>query len=168
MLTVCLEDALRLHGKPEVFNSAQGSQFTSEAFTGVLKREDITISMDGRGRAFDNIFVERLWRNVKYEDVYLNGYATMGELLMGLTKYFAFYNDERMHQSLGNKTPDVVYASGIGGGALIVDRFPRKAEELPVALRSTGTLSTENDDQKTNSKPGQRRPAVVEIGGSLN
>ena len=142
MLTVCLEDALRLHGKPEVFNSAQGSQFTREAFTGVLKREDITISMDGRGRAFDKIFVERLWRNVKYEDVYLNGYATMGELLMGLTKYFAFYNDERMHQSLGNKTPDVVYASGIGGGALIVDRFPRKAEEFPVALRLTGTFAT--------------------------
>ena len=127
----CLEDALRLHGKPEVFNSDQGSQFTSEAFTGVLKREDITISMDGRGRAFDNIFVERLWRNVKYEDVYLNGYATMGELLIGLTKYFAFYNDERMHQSLGNKTPDVVYSSGIGGGALIVDRFPGKGRRTP-------------------------------------
>ena len=81
----CLEDALREHCKPEVFNSDQGTQFTSEAFTGVLKREGITISMDGRGRAFDNIFVERLWRSVKHEDVYLNGYATMGELLIGLT-----------------------------------------------------------------------------------
>jgi putative transposase len=150
----CLEDALRIHGKPEVFNSDQGSQFTSEAFTGVLQREGVTISMDGRGRAFDNIFVERLWRNVKYEDVYIMGYATMGELLIGLTKYFAFYNGERMHQSLENKTPDVVYASGVGGGALIVDRFPRKAEELPVPLRSTGTLSTESDDQKANSKTG--------------
>jgi transposase InsO family protein len=80
----CLEEALRRHGKPEIFNSDQGSQFTSDAFTGVLKREGITISMDGRGRAFDNIFVERLWRNVKHEDVYLKGYATMIELTVGL------------------------------------------------------------------------------------
>ena len=164
----CLEDALRHHGRPEIFNSDQGSQFTSEAFTGVLKRGGITISMDGRGRAFDNIFVERLWRNVKYEDVYLNGYATMGELLIGLTKYFAFYNGERMHQSLGNQTPDAVYASEMGGGALIVDKFPRKGEELPVALRSTGSSSDQTNGQKTNSKPGQRRPAAVEIEGSLN
>jgi putative transposase len=164
----CLEDALRLHGKPDIFNSDQGSQFTSEAFTGVLKRGGITISMDGRGRAFDNIFVERLWRNVKYEDVYLNGYATMGELLIGLTKYFAFYNGERMHQSLGNQTPDAVYASEMGGGALIVDKFPCKGEELPVALRSTGSSSDQTNGQKTNSKPGQRRPAAVEIEGSLN
>ena len=81
----CLEDALRSHGTPEIFNSDQGSQFTSDAFTGVLKREGITISMDGRGRAFDNIFVERLWRSVKHEDVYLNGYGNMGELMLGLT-----------------------------------------------------------------------------------
>ncbi len=88
----CLEEALRTHDKPEIFNSDQGSQFTSEAFTGVLKREDIAISMDGRGRAFDNIFVERLWRSVKHEDVYLKGYGSMGELMLGLTEYFAFYN----------------------------------------------------------------------------
>jgi putative transposase len=74
----CLEDALRAHGQPEIFNSDQGAQFTSEAFTDVLKREDIVISMDGRGRVFDNLFVERLWRNVKYEDVYLKGYACGG------------------------------------------------------------------------------------------
>jgi putative transposase len=73
----CLEDALREHGKPEVFNSDQGSQFTSVAFTNVLKREAIAISMDGRGRAYDNIFVERLWRSVKHENVYLHGYTTM-------------------------------------------------------------------------------------------
>jgi len=77
----------------------------------VLKREGVTISMDGRGRAFDNIFVERLWRNVKHEDVYLNGYASMDELLLGLTKYFAFYNGERPHQALDYKTPDEVYQS---------------------------------------------------------
>ena len=80
----CLEEALRNYGKPDIFNSDQGAQFTSAGFTGVLQREEIKISMDGRGRAFDNIFVERLWRNVKYEDVYLNGYATMGQLMVGL------------------------------------------------------------------------------------
>jgi putative transposase len=128
----CLEDALRLHGKPEVFNSDQGAQFTSTAFTGVLLREGITISMDGRGRAFDNIFVERLWRSVKHEDVYLNGYATMGELLVGLSKYFAFYNAERPHQGLGHQTPDAVYANAAGGGALIVDKYgPPKS--VPIA-----------------------------------
>ena len=139
----CLEEALRHHGRPEVFNSDQGAQFTSEAFTGVLKREGITISMDGRGRAFDNIFVERLWRSVKHEDVYLKGYGTMGELLTGLTQYFAFYNGERMHQALQYKTPDEVYASASGGGALIVDKFPRPLVELPVSLRCTGSSTSE-------------------------
>jgi putative transposase len=119
----CLEDALREHGKPEVFNSDQGSQFTSKSFTDVLKREDVDISMDGRGRALDNIFVERLWRNVKHEDVYLKGYANMAELMVGLAQYFAFYNEERPHQSLGYQTPASVYYSGVGGGALIVDKY---------------------------------------------
>ena len=131
----CLEDALRVHGKPEVFNSDQGSQFTSNAFTGVLKREGIAISMDGRGRALDNIFVERLWRSVKYEDVYLQGYGTMGELTVGLARYFAFYNGERPHQSLGNRTPHEVYASGRGGGAKIVDKFGGAREESLAPLR---------------------------------
>jgi putative transposase len=121
----CLEEALRNYGKPEIFNSDQGSQFTSADFTGVLKREEIKISMDGRGRAFDNIFVERLWRNVKYEDIYLKGYATVGELILGLSEYFALYNSERPHQSLQYKTPDVVYASAKGGGALIIDKYAR-------------------------------------------
>ena len=98
--TDCFEEALLSYDKPEIFNTDQGSQLTNEAFTGVLKREGITISMDGRGRVFDNIFVERLWRNVKHEDVYLNGYASMDELLLGLTKYCAFYNGERPHQAL--------------------------------------------------------------------
>ena len=128
----CLEEALRSHGKPEIFNSDQGCQFTSESFTGVLKREGIVISMDGRGRAFDNIFVERLWRNVKHEDVYLKGYASMEELLIGLTKYFVFYNHERPHQSLGDQTPAVVYRDATGGGAVIVDKYPRVVEASPV------------------------------------
>lgn len=119
----CLEDALREHGRPMVFNSDQGSQFTSVAFTDVLKREVVDISMDGRGRAFDNIFVERLWRNVKHEDVYLKGYANMAELMVGLAQYFAFYNEERPHQSLGYQTPASVYRSGVGGGALIIDKY---------------------------------------------
>jgi len=125
----CLEDALREYGSPAVFNSDQGSQFTSAAFTDVLKREGVAISMDGRGRALDNIFVERLWRNVKHEDVYLKGYANMAELTVGLAQYFAFYNVERPHQSLGYHTPDEVYASGVGGGAVIVDKFGTRERE---------------------------------------
>jgi len=121
----CLEEALRHHGRPEVFNSDQGSQFTSQAFTDVLHREDVQISMDGRGRAFDNIFVERLWRNVKYEDVYLKGYSTITELTLGLTDYFGFYNQERPHQALGYLTPSVVHATGQGGGAIIQERFSK-------------------------------------------
>jgi putative transposase len=89
----------------------------------VLSRERVAISMDGRGRALDNIFVERLWRNVKHEDVYLKGYASMGELTVGLAQYFAFYNAERPHQSLGYATPDQVYRSATGGGALIADKI---------------------------------------------
>ena len=133
----CLEAALRHHGRPEVFNSDQGSQFTSLAFTDVLKREGVTISMDGRGRALDNIFVERLWRNVKYEDVYLKGYANMAELMVGLAQYFAFYNAQRPHQSLSYQTPDQVHRDGIGGGALIVDRFGDDGE-APQEKSSTG------------------------------
>jgi len=133
----CLEEALRRYGKPEIFNTDQGSQFTSESFTDVLKREGITISMDGRGRAFDNIFVERLWRNVKHEDVYLNGYASACELTIGLAKYFAFYNTERPHQSLGNKTPQAVYVSGVGGGALIVQKYKEKAKDKGEPISNT-------------------------------
>lgn len=121
----CLEDALRQYGKPEIFNTDQGSQFTSEYFTGVLKRENISISMDGRGRALDNIFVERLWRTIKYEDIYLKGYGNIPELYLGLTKYIEFYNHERPHQALSYCTPNDVYRDGEGGGARIVEKFKR-------------------------------------------
>lgn len=124
----CLEDALKNHGKPLIFNSDQGSQFTSHAFTDVLTREGIQISMDGRGRALDNIYVERLWRNVKYEDIYLRGYEKMGELMLGLTQYFTFYNHERSHQSLSYHTPDEVYYTGEYGGAYIPDKFSATAQ----------------------------------------
>ena len=124
----CLEEALHHFGTPEIFNTDQGSQFTSEAFTEVLKRRGIRISMDGRGRAADNIFVERLWRSVKYEEVYLKDYASVLELLLGLTTYFEFYNGERPHQALADRTPNRIYATGQGGGARIVDKFGKEAE----------------------------------------
>jgi putative transposase len=95
--------------KPEIFNTDQGSQFTSCAFTGILKERAIAISMDGRGRALDNIFVERLWRSVKYEEVYLHDYETVPQAVMGLGRYFKFYNRERLHQSLDYRTPEAVY-----------------------------------------------------------
>jgi putative transposase len=122
----CLEQSLRSYGTPEIFNTDQGCQFTSEAFTGVLKFHNIAISMDGRGRALDNIFVERLWRSVKHEDVYLKGYVNMPGLQLGLSEYFEFYNTERPHQSLGNLTPIQVYQTGSGGGARIVDKFKER------------------------------------------
>lgn len=124
----CLEEAITLYGAPAIFNSDQGSQFTSDAFTGVLLNNGITISMDGRGRALDNIFVERLWRTVKYEEVYLKQHSNMPDLLMGLTQYFQFYNQERRHQALDYQTPDEVYKTASGGGAKIVDKFNGTAE----------------------------------------
>lgn len=124
----CLEQAVQTYEAPETFNTDQGGQFTSTAFTGALKTHGITISMDGRGRALDNIFVERLWRSVKHEDVYLQGYATLPELLLGLTEYFVFYNTERMHQSRDYCTPDEVYRTASGGGASIVDKLTARKE----------------------------------------
>ena len=104
-----LERAIRLHGTPDIFNTDQGSQFTSEAFTNVLKSNDIKISMDGKGRWMDNVFIERLWRSVKYENVYIHDYTTADALRQGLNRYFQYYNFERTHQSLDNLTPAEVY-----------------------------------------------------------
>lgn len=103
-----LENALKT-SKPEIFNSDQGSQFTSNDFTEILEKGGICISMDGKGRAYDNIFVERLWRSVKYEEVYLHQYLTVSEARRGLNQYFMFYNTERIHESLGYKTPHEIY-----------------------------------------------------------
>lgn len=97
------------HGRPEIFNTDQGSQFTSEDFTGRLEKHGIDISMDGRGRAIDNIFVERLWRTVKYEEVFLKDYLDVVDAIANLKNYFGFYNRERPHQSLGYQTPAAVY-----------------------------------------------------------
>jgi putative transposase len=107
-----LETALR-GGRPEIFNTDQGAQFTSRAFTERLRQGGVQISMDGRGRALDNVFVERLWRTVKYEEVYLREYSTVREAQQGLGRYFGFYNDERLHQALGYRTPAAVYR-GLG------------------------------------------------------
>jgi putative transposase len=104
-----LEEALLRYGNPEIFNSDQGAQFTSAEFIGVLTKRGVSISMDGRGRALDNVFVERLWRSVKYEDVFLKGYRTIPEAREGLTRYFEFYNNARYHQGLGYKKPAEVY-----------------------------------------------------------
>ncbi len=108
-----LEDALSQHGRPEIFNTDQGSQFTSDGFTGTLEAHDVTISMDGKGRCMDNIFVERLWRSLKYEEVYLHAYATVAEAKAGIGAWISFYNDERQHQSLGYRTPRRVYEEGL-------------------------------------------------------
>ena len=104
-----LHDALEKHGKPEIFNTDQGSQFTGAAFTGVLADNAIAISMDGKGAWRDNVFVERLWRSLKYEDIYLKAYRNIRDLDIGLAGWFAFYNHERLHQSLAYRTPAEVY-----------------------------------------------------------
>jgi len=104
-----LEEALG-QGTPEVFNTDQGVQFTAGAWVGRLERAGVSVSMDGRGRCLDNVFVERLWRSVKYEDLYLKRYESVPELECGLRAYFAFYNTERVHQSLDYRTPAAVYA----------------------------------------------------------
>jgi len=113
-----LEEALLRFGKPQIFNTDQGSQFTSMAFTGTLERAGIQISMDGRGRWMDNVFIERLWRSLKHEDVYLKGYADGRELHEGLADWIAFYNDRRPHQALGHRAPMAVWRSGIAARAV--------------------------------------------------
>ena len=104
-----VEDAIHRHGKPEIFNTDQGSQFTSEAFTGLLKQHDIRISMDGKGCWRDNVFVERLWRSIKYEEVYLKAYDSVTHARESLGRYIRFYNSVRPHSSLDRRTPDEVY-----------------------------------------------------------
>ena len=106
-----LEEAITRYGCPEIFNTDQGSQFTAEAFTDTLRSKSIAISMDGKGRWMDNIFIERLWKSVKYEDIYLKAYGSMAEVKKGLAAYFTFYNEKRWHQNFDRKTPAMVYFS---------------------------------------------------------
>jgi putative transposase len=126
-----LEEALARFGKPDIFNTDQGSQFTSAAFTGTLIAAAIKISMDGRGRWMDNVFIERLWRSLKYEDVYLKGYADGREAKAGIASWMAFYNLQRPHQALGNRTPMAVWRDGTTSG------FDGLAVDMTLALRAS-------------------------------
>ena len=136
-----LEEALARFGKPEIFNTDQGSQFTSAAFTGTLAAAGIKISMDGRGRWMDNVFIERLWRSLKYEDIYLKGYADGREAKAGIASWTAFYNHQRPHQALANRTPMAVWRDGITGAldGQAVDMTPRVAVR---GLGNAGALPT--------------------------
>ena len=108
-----LEEAIEKYGSPEIFNTDQGSQFTAEVFTNTLLSNNIAISMDGKGRWMDNVFIERLWKSVKYEDIYLKSYGSMTETRRGLIEYFKFYNEKRWHQNFDRQTPSMVYFNSL-------------------------------------------------------
>jgi putative transposase len=131
-----LEEALARFGKPEIFNTDQGSQFTSQAFTGALERAGVRISMDGRGRFLDNIFIERLWRSLKHEDIYLKHYGDGREARAGIASWIAFYNSRRPHQALGYKTPMSVWRLGTTGA------LDEKAVDMTLRLDNAGALPT--------------------------
>jgi len=165
-----LEEALSRYGRPDIFNTDQGSQFTSDDFTGILKRHGITISMDGKGRCMDNIFVERLWRSLKYEEVYLHAYATVAEAKAGIGAWLGFYNTERPHQSLGYRTPRQIYQQGLWicgrsalptGCASPASRASSESGEM-LAFAHIPTSTTTNhgfDIDEVNSRRG--KPAVA-------
>jgi putative transposase len=135
-----LREAIAKHGVPEIFNTDQGTQFTSQEFIGVLTENNISISMDGRGRCLDNIFIERLWRTVKYQNVYLKGYQTIPEARAGLTEYFEFYNKRKFHQGLDNKTPWQVYCQEQCGA--VVGKPTTMSDHLNEALELVLTNPT--------------------------
>jgi putative transposase len=126
-----LEEAMARFGRPAIFNTDQGSQFTSAAFTGTLAASGIKISMDGRGRWMDNVFIERLWRSLKYEDIYLKGYVDGREAKAGIASWMAFYNLHRPHQALANRTPMAVWRDGTTGG------LHGQAVDMTLALRAS-------------------------------
>ena len=173
-----LEEALAHYGRPEIFNTDQGSQFTSDDFTGTLKRHEITISMDGKGRCMDNIFVERLWRSLKYEEVYLNAYATVAEAKAGIGAWLSFYNNERQHQSLGYRTPQHIYeeslwicgrsASPTGCASPASRASSESGEMLPFAHIPTGATANKgfNIDDEVNGR--LVKPAVAHRDRSRN
>ena len=149
-----LEEALAKFGTPEIFNSDQGSQFTSAAFTGVLTAAGIRISMDGRGRWMDNVFIERLWRSLKYEDVYLKGYADGREARAGIESWVRFYNHQRLHQALGNRAPMAVWRAGVLGQSEI--------GQVPVDMTLLLRRSLDNASALTTSPPVQpQQPRVA-------
>ena len=131
-----LEEALARFGRPEIFNTDQGRQFTSAAFTGVLVSAGIRISMDGRGRWMDNVFIERLWRSLKHEDVYLQGYADGQEAKAGIARWIGFYNNSRPHQALGNRAPMAVWRDGVTGA------LRERAVDMTLRLDNARALPT--------------------------
>jgi putative transposase len=131
-----LDEALARFGKPEIFNTDQGSQFTSAEFTGSLEGAGIRISMDGRGRWLDNVFVERLWRSLKYEEVHLKAYADGGEARAGISAWLTFYNMRRPHQALGNRAPMAVWRAGVAGP------LPGNAVDMTLRLDDAGVSPT--------------------------
>jgi putative transposase len=142
-----LEEALQRHGRPEIFNTDQGSQFTSQAFTGRLESAGIQISMDGRGRWMDNVFIERLWRSLKHEDVYLKGYSDGREAKTGIASWIGFYNETRPHQALDYRTPMTVRRQGLrDAGEMAVD--------MPLRLDNAHALPT-------CPQPQQQRNAIA-------
>jgi putative transposase len=173
-----LEEALARYGKPEIFNTDQGCQFTSNEFTGVLEHCGITISMDGKGRCMDNIFVERLWRSLKYEEVYLNAYATVAEAKAGIGAWLSFYNDERQHQSLGYRTPRQIYQEGLWicgrsalptGCASPASRASSEGGEM-LAFAHIPTGATANQGLNidgVNSRPLEPAVALTAIGADI-
>jgi putative transposase len=130
-----LEEALARYGKPKIFNTDQGAQFTSVAFTGKLEAAGVAISMDGRGRFMDNIFIERLWRSIKYEEVHLKAYADGREALIGIGSWMTFYNERRPHQAMNNRMPMAVWRAGI-------DEAAAKAVDMPLRLDNANALPT--------------------------
>lgn len=172
-----LEEALRRFGRPEIFNTDQGSQFTSTDFTDVLKAHGITISMDGKGRCMDNIFVERLWRSLKYEEVYLHAYSSVPQAKAGIGAWLHFYNEERLHQTHGYRTPRQVYeaqcpwtsgrSAAPNGSASPTSRAGSEGGEMLVfAPMPTGTnrnKDLENEDVAVTLRPASMpMPSIVQ------
>ena len=170
-----LEKALARRGEPEIFNTDQGSQFTSDDFTGVLSRHEVTISMDGKGRCMDNIFIERLWRSLKYEEVYLHAYSSVAEAKAGIGTWLRFYNEERQHKSLGYRTPRQIYEEGLwicGRSALPTGCASPASQAslesggmLAFAHIPTGTATNRRIDQ--NGFEGRVTSAVTAIGADI-
>jgi len=131
-----LQEALARHGRPDIFNTDQGSQFTSQAFTGRLQSAGIKISMDGRGRWMDNVFIERLWRSLKHEDVYLKGYSDGREARAGIGEWIVFYNERRLHQALGYRAPMAMWRQGISAA------LGQVAVDMPLRLDNALALPT--------------------------
>ena len=173
-----LEEALSRYGRPEIFNTDQGCQFTSTEFTGVLEQGGITISMDGKGRCMDNIFVERLWRSLKYEEVYLHAYASVAEAKSGIGAWLRFYNEERQHQSHGYRTPRQVYQEGLWicgrsalptGSASTASRAGSESgEALAFAHIPTGTTANKGFDiDEAKSRSVESAIALTAIGADI-